>query len=91
MYYTIGWNMPGYLPDMEPYTVDTADEAKRAMIDELLRHADQVDEGDSNLADEISHKAEDLNLCDVSTGWGETVGGLAYWIEPVPFDNDGGN
>lgn len=80
MRYTIGWNMPGYLPEMEPYTVDTADEAKRAMIDELLRHADQVDEGDHNIADELSHIAEDLNLCDVSQGWSETIDNLHYWI-----------
>lgn len=80
--YTIGWNMPGYLPEMEPYTVDTADEAKRAMIDDLLymasEHADTEDD-----ATELSNAAEDLNLCDVSTGWDATIGNLAYWIKPT--------
>lgn len=77
MGYTIGFNMPGYLPEMEPYTVDTADEAKRAMIDELLRHADSTDEPE---ATELSHAAEDLNLTDVSDGWDNTIGNTAYWI-----------
>lgn len=80
MGYTIGWNMPGYLPEMEPYTVDTADEAKRAMIDELRRTADCADIEDE--ATELTHVAEDLNLCDVSQGWDTTVYDTAYWIVP---------
>lgn len=78
MGYTVGFNMPGYLPEMEPYAVDTADEAKRAMIDEILRDADNAE---SDRADELSHLAEDLNLEDVSLGWSDTVGNIHYWIE----------
>ena len=80
MSYTIGWNMPGYMPEMEPYTLDTEDDAKRAMIDELLRDAENAP---SNLATELSHTAEDLNLSDVSLGWDVTVGNIAYWITPT--------
>jgi hypothetical protein len=86
-YFVIGYNMPGYLPEMEPYAVETADEAKRALIDELERHADQVaDGGDEDGATDLSHLAEDLNLSDVSGGWGANAGGLVYWIEQTPGD-----
>lgn len=39
-HYHIGWNMPGYLPEMEPWMCTTADYAKQAMIGELEYHAD---------------------------------------------------
>jgi hypothetical protein len=81
MGYTIGWNMPGYLPEMEPYTVDTADEAKRAMIDELLRHADQANTEAEAFV--LTMQAEELNLTNVDAGWSFNVSNLAYWIEPV--------
>ena len=85
--YTIGWNMPGYLPEMEPYTLDTADEAKRAMIDELERAADMSDAvNDHSIAEDLSNAAEDLNLCDVSNGWDATIGNLAYWITRTEGD-----
>lgn len=85
--YTIGWNMPGYLPEMEPYTVDTADEAKRAMIDELDRYADQLsDSGYENRAVELAFAMEDLNLEDVSKGWSTTIGNLNYWITPTEVE-----
>lgn len=87
MGYTIGWNMPGYLPEMEPYTLDTADEAKRAMIDEMLHTADLADIEDE--AEALTHAAEDLNLEDVSLGWSNTVYDMAYWIEPISFFDEG--
>ena len=86
MLYNIGWNMPGYLPEMEPYTCDTAEDAKRAMIDELLRHADVLDDSDRpDVANQCAFAMEDLNLSDVSQGWDATIGNYAYWITPVPF------
>lgn len=82
--YTLGWNMPGYLPEMDPYEIEGADAAKRAMIDELERDADNADAGDEHeRANELSALAEDLNLSDVSDGWSATVGNLAYWITPT--------
>lgn len=76
--YTIGFNMVGYLPEMEPYTCDTADEAKRAMLDELDRDEDNA--ADEDTATELSHLGQDLNLSDVSDGWGAIVGNISYWI-----------
>lgn len=79
--FTLGWNMPGYMPEMEPYKIEGSDAAKRAMIDELLQHADQ--DTDPERANALALLAEDLNLADVSQGWNETVCSLAYWIEPT--------
>lgn len=82
--FMIGWNMPGYLPEMDPYMVVGADDAKRAMIDELLRSADHADEIENHeIAEELSALAEELNLSDVSQGWDATVDNLAYWITPT--------
>lgn len=89
--FMIGWNMPGYMP-VDPYMVVGADDAKRAMIDELERDADHADDCDEHeRAEELSALAEDLNLSDVSQGWDATVGNLAYWITPTdeePTDDD---
>lgn len=81
MTYTIGFNIVGYLPEMEPYTADTADEAKRAMIDELKRDEESALDGEGEpLANELCHAAEDLNLEDVSLGWSAIIGNVSYWI-----------
>lgn len=80
--------MPGYLPEMEPYTLDTADEAKRAMIHELLLDADHAgDAGDESRAFDLSATAEDLNLSNVSTGWNAIIGNVAYWITPTESED----
>jgi len=82
MFYVIGFNLPGYLPEMEPYAVATPDTAKRAMIEELLRDAESAAQyGDEDLATELSEVAEDLNLTNIEEGWGEIIGNTSYWIE----------
>lgn len=89
--YSYGFNTPGYLPESEPNMAEDSDSAKRALIDEILRHADHADDSEAHaLASALSHAAEDLNLSDVSAGWGLTVCdpdrehdlGTHYWIEP---------
>lgn len=76
MPYVIGNNMPGYLPDAEPFVVDgTFDDAKRALIHELLFAADYAEEEE---AEDLTHAAEDVNL------WSRPddirVGSYVYWI-----------
>lgn len=99
MGYIIGQNMPGYLPmdDEPPYVYDTADEAKRALIDEMLRDADFADQGgEHTLAECLSNEAEDLNLSDVSGGFSTIVCdpdrehdlGTCYWIDIAEGEND---
>lgn len=89
--FVAGHNVPGYLPDCEPMECETFDEAKRALIEEMLHEADiagqcETPEGD-NRADELAGAAEDVNL------WSErdrdmrdhgresiTVGGYEWFI-----------
>lgn len=91
MSYVVGYNTPGYLPEMEPYECDTADEAKLALIDEILNDAANADMGSNyELACNLSNSAEDLNLADVSCGYSVNITdperehdlGTCYWIEP---------
>lgn len=61
MSYVIGNNLPGYLPDSDPFVIEgTFDEAKRALIDELLWQADVADTEEE--AEELTEAAEDVNL-----------------------------
>lgn len=103
MGYVIGHNMPGYLPTAwdNPYVYDSADEAKSALIEEMLQDADSVDTfgGYAAHAEALSNAAEDLNLSDVSQGYSVIVCdpdrehdlGECYWIEVaedlLPYDN----
>lgn len=76
--YVIGSNMPGYLPDSEPFTVTgTFDDAKRALIDEILFQADYANNEEE--AEELTLAAEEVNLwsdCDDIS-----VGNWVYWIQ----------
>lgn len=72
-----GYNMPGYLPDEQGiFTVDTFDEAKRGLIDEILFAADYTDEAS---AEQLTELAEDVNLWSGPDCSGE-VDGFVYWI-----------
>lgn len=84
MSYTVGQNIPGYLPDSEPMEYETFDEAKRALIKDMLFHADYAPD---DTADELAGVAEDVNL------WSEsdrsmrnhghqsiTAAGYVWWI-----------
>ena len=84
--YVVGWNMPGYLPESEPYAYQTWDEAKQALIDELERQADMTepdDEEGQRLADESAGEAEDLNLSN-GPEWSTVIGNMAFWINATP-------
>lgn len=91
MHFHAGYNMPGYLPEMEPATLETWEDAKAYMIFELDRTGDfEFDSGTpegKDIADELSGEMEDLNLTS-GPEWGTTVGNLAYWITPCTEDCD---
>lgn len=42
MAYVILWNMPGYLPEMEPFVIDDRNDAIRAFRDEVFRAIDEM-------------------------------------------------
>lgn len=88
--FTLGWNMAGYLPEMEPYSVDTAEEAREAMREEIERvadmFADRADDSrkgtDGDCAQAADEALADLNSADVSLGWDCDLDGYRYWITP---------
>lgn len=94
--FAVGYNMPGYMPEMDICYCETADEAKRCLIDMMDMHADSAFEVEShNLANELTFAYEDLNLCDVSGGYSVIICdpdrqhdlGTHYWIEAnVPME-----
>lgn len=80
VHYHIGWNMPGYLPEMDPWMLTTAEDAKSSMIDAILFDAEH--EADEDNAETLSALAEDLNLAKVEDGWDGWTDRLHYWIMP---------
>lgn len=44
MSWVVGWQMPGYLPEMEPFTVDSWEDALDALRSEYERAWDEGDD-----------------------------------------------
>ena len=83
-HFHVGWNMPGYLPEMEPYKCETWEAAKALMIEEMDRIGDGLaygsdDAEDQEEANSLSCEMEDLNL-DSGPEWGAIVRNTSYWI-----------
>lgn len=74
-----GYNTPGYLPEAEPATFRTWEDAKLWMLQELDFQAAVFDAGADDDSDALSGVAQDLNLVD-GPEWQATVNGMAYWI-----------
>lgn len=83
-HYHIGWNMPGYLPEMEPWIVwGSEEDARRAIAHEILYHADQEgNAGDEDAAEELDALAQSTNYCRANQGWDGWTDRLHYWITP---------
>lgn len=94
--YVVGYNMSGYLPEMDPYATTDYESAQRFMIDELKRSEDFHDMGPEDdesegRAEELCHAAEELNLhgtpkLNDAEPWDAFIGNMHYWItvEEVP-------
>lgn len=76
--YVAGSNNPGYLPqNVEEF--DDFDSAKRYIIEEMERDADDFGEqGSEDMAEDISNAAEDVNL--ESGPFEVLVRGIVYWV-----------
>ena len=88
--YVVGYNTPGYMPEMEPYECDTLESAREALLDELDRAADFACYESNALTMEYESAIKDLRTADISGGYSITVSdsepdshdlGIAYWIE----------
>lgn len=78
MSYLVGWNMPGYLPEMEPYEVETVQEGVEMILNEISMLYDQTE--DNEEAAELMEVIESLRgtteLVEVE------VCGYVYWVIP---------
>lgn len=91
-HYVAGWNMPGYMPDSEPCALDTCDEARDYIADEMEQDADEMeqnrdDEGQN--ADQVRDLRELAQTLRDAIGnpdqeFGATVGTFHYWIAHEP-------
>jgi hypothetical protein len=88
-----GHNTPGYLPEADPYVSSDHESAKRFLIGEVERAADDADAvGDHGIAEDLSAAAEELNLVrfvcqDTALAeWGATIDGVAYWLNSTDED-----
>lgn len=76
MPFTVLFNRPGYLPEADPTTHPTFPEARQALIDVLLQHADELD------SDELAAAAEDVNLWNTPDHL--MAAGYNYEIQETP-------
>ena len=78
--YVAGWNQPGYLPEMDPAHLDSFDDAKRYIIDSIKCHeAEYGFDEQEDVAEELCHLAEDINLLDRPFEV-LAVDGWVYWV-----------
>ena len=82
--FVAGWNMPGYLPEMEPGEFDTADEARDFLVDEINRIGDDYWE-DEELLEEVESLTTEIHDNENKVGsyileGGESIpSGLVFW------------
>ena len=76
MRFVAGCNMPGYLPDAEPYLFDTSEEAM-AYIRDLMRDA----AGDHDRWSDEDIAAIDTIAADPDGEFGVTVYGWHYFVQ----------
>ena len=75
----VGDNMPGYMPDSEPFEADNWQHAKECLLETLqrdLENTEEQSEGDADLKDCI----EALESLPADQEFGYTANSRYYWI-----------
>jgi len=86
--YLVGFNVPGYLPTMEPVECETWEDARACLVDYLRAHANDLADGDDLTANEADTMvALDYAANDIETlqkfpepSCVVTCGGVEYWV-----------
>ena len=79
--FTAGWNMAGYMPDSTPEGYESFDDAREAIVDELVQMADGVDETLENAAEIITKFEEAQNYVKSQSGeFSFQCGAWVYWV-----------
>lgn len=94
IHFHAGYNMPGYLPEMDVFTGETFESARSFLLDELVRHQDDwyvQNDGQPNrdketgkfIPDPYKPLIADLESTSAETdrGWNNWTENLAYWID----------
>ncbi|WP_163831995.1 hypothetical protein [Spartinivicinus ruber] len=82
--YLAGWNVPGYLPEVEPATFSTHSEALDYIKDEIKQHIDLLI--DSGQREQIAPNLKSLCCLENCPKEGKPVAvffaDYVYWIQP---------
>lgn len=98
-HYVAGWNMPGYMPDSEPFAFDDADDAREQIAGSMREEASDIEEDDEASEEEkqtaqaLREAADALEASDAESQaaeFGATIGRFHYWIAYHPGLSDEG-
>lgn len=86
--FTVGHNMPGYLPEADPWSCETWEQAKLVLIDDMEHDLDglaEMNSGPDHAGDFVGRMGElEEAITDLkeATGpeYGAIVGDTSYWI-----------
>lgn len=92
-YWSAGYHMPGYLPEMEPFVSDNHEDVRGFLIEALDRAGDSAFEIGDYLkdqtylddADTLSGLMEDVNL--TRDAWYDQSKDLAWWITEISAED----
>lgn len=79
--FVAGWNMAGYMPDMDPSEFDNVDDAKRFIIHELK--LDELEKENEQEAETLCAFAEEVNL--ENDEFSLNCLGIVYWVTEDGF------
>ena len=88
--YVVGHNMPGYLPESDPWITSDWETARNALLEDMDRHADSLadvfdENGDYAGEDkvelaELESAIDDLRQSPAGRPWAMIVGNTSYWL-----------
>ena len=79
MNYIAGWNMPGYLPEVDPWVTDNYGDAVEYLLDEMARYSETLD--NDNDYDEYRGAVSNVESARASgVEVSVPLGGCIYWV-----------
>ena len=76
MKYAVGSNMPGYMPDADPYEVETLDEAWTSCIEDIDQYIESMEATEQTHADIMLDEMKDATPQTCNAHFGNYV----FWI-----------
>ena len=82
--WVVGYNMPGYLPEMDPWVTSDWEQARDYLISEIERSAEYAFEvgeiGEGVDDDPYDDAIAELKALEPDSEWGDIIGDLSYWL-----------